>query len=114
MYNLKNVEKYLSKEEMKYCIDILHKYDENVDDSHNSHHIIPVINTMMQMYYYHKKCVNMKMCIFIALLHDVGLYDDYYTLISCPTCGRTQANTKKIATSVMNLLEKYNKIDILQ
>lgn len=43
------------------------------------------------------------------LLHDVGLYDDYYTLISCPTCGRTQANTKKIATNVMNLLEKYNK-----
>ena len=73
MYNLKNVEKYLSKEEMEYCIDILHKYDENVDDSHNSHHIIPVINTMMKMYHYHKKCVNMKMCIFIALLHDVGL-----------------------------------------
>ena len=73
MYNLKNVEKYLSKEEMKYCIDILDKYDENVDDSHNSHHIIPVINTMMRMYYYHEKFVNMKMCIFIALLHDVGL-----------------------------------------
>ena len=43
------------------------------------------------------------------LLHDVGLYDNYYTLISCPTCGRTEANTKLLATKVMNLLEKYHK-----
>lgn len=41
------------------------------------------------------------------LLHDLGLYKDYYTLISCPMCGRTTADTKDIATKVMGLLEQY-------
>ena len=43
------------------------------------------------------------------LLHDCGLYPNYYTIISCPTCGRTQANTKSISNKVMKLLEKYKK-----
>lgn len=41
------------------------------------------------------------------LLHDLGLYDDYYTIISCPMCGRTTANTKDIATKAIELLDKY-------
>ncbi len=41
------------------------------------------------------------------LLHDLGLYDNYYTIISCPMCGRTTANTKEIAETVIKLLDKY-------
>ena len=42
------------------------------------------------------------------LLHDLGLYENYYTIISCPMCGRTTANTKDIAEVAISLLEKYN------
>lgn len=42
------------------------------------------------------------------LLHDLGLYEDYYTIISCPMCGRTTANTKDIAETVIKLLDKYH------
>lgn len=42
------------------------------------------------------------------LLHDLNLYDDYYTIISCPMCGRTTANTKNIATKVIEILEKHH------
>lgn len=42
------------------------------------------------------------------LLHDVGLYPDYYTMISCPMCGRTTANTKYLATKVIDILERHN------
>ncbi|MBE6142852.1 MAG: flavodoxin-dependent (E)-4-hydroxy-3-methylbut-2-enyl-diphosphate synthase [Erysipelotrichaceae bacterium] len=41
------------------------------------------------------------------LLHDLGLYDNYYTIISCPMCGRTTANTKDIAELAIKLLDKY-------
>lgn len=41
------------------------------------------------------------------LLHDLGLYEDYYTIISCPMCGRTTANTKVLAEKAIELLEKY-------
>ena len=41
------------------------------------------------------------------LLHDLGLYDNYYTIISCPMCGRTTANTKDIAEKAIELLDKY-------
>lgn len=43
------------------------------------------------------------------LLHDLNLYPNYPTLISCPTCGRTKVNVKKLATKILNLLEKTNK-----
>lgn len=43
------------------------------------------------------------------LLHDLGLYDNYYTLISCPTCGRTQVDVKKVSTEVVKYLEKTDK-----
>ncbi len=45
------------------------------------------------------------------LLHDLNLYNDYHTLISCPTCGRcNSSNLKKIAAKVDYFLEK-NKIN---
>lgn len=43
------------------------------------------------------------------LLHDLGLYENYPTLISCPTCGRTQVNLENLSEKVLNYLEKVNK-----
>lgn len=38
-------------------------------------------------------------------LHDIGLYKDYPTLISCPTCGRTQVDVVNLSKKVLNYLE---------
>lgn len=43
------------------------------------------------------------------LLHDIGLYENYPTLVSCPTCGRTQVDVIFLAKKVMNYLEINNK-----
>lgn len=43
------------------------------------------------------------------LLHDLGLYDNYPTLISCPTCGRTQVDLISLANKVSAELNKINK-----
>jgi (E)-4-hydroxy-3-methylbut-2-enyl-diphosphate synthase len=43
------------------------------------------------------------------LLHDCGLYENYPTLVSCPTCGRTQVDVTKLARQVSEYLEKINK-----
>lgn len=43
------------------------------------------------------------------LLHDLGLYPNYPTLISCPTCGRTMVDITKLANEVMKYLEYINK-----
>lgn len=43
------------------------------------------------------------------LLHDLHLYPNYPTLISCPTCGRTQVNVIEIAQQVSTFLETINK-----
>lgn len=44
------------------------------------------------------------------LLHDLGLYDNYPTLITCPTCGRTLVkNLKEISKKVLEYLETRNK-----
>lgn len=40
------------------------------------------------------------------LLHDLGLYPNYPTLISCPTCGRTQVDVKSLAIATQEYLEK--------
>lgn len=40
------------------------------------------------------------------LLHDVGLYPNYPTLISCPTCGRTQVDLIPLANKVLKYLEE--------
>ena len=43
------------------------------------------------------------------LLHDCGLYPNYPTLVSCPTCGRTKVNVKELSRKVMDYLETINK-----
>lgn len=43
------------------------------------------------------------------LLHDVGLYPDYPTLVSCPTCGRTQVDVVKMSERVLEYLETIKK-----
>ena len=45
------------------------------------------------------------------LLHDLGLYPDYPTLISCPTCGRCKVNPKPLAIKTLKFLED-NKINL--
>ena len=42
------------------------------------------------------------------LLHDCGLYEDYPTFISCPTCGRTQVDVKPLGAKVFKYLEDNN------
>lgn len=41
------------------------------------------------------------------LLHDLGLYPDYPTFISCPTCGRTAVNLIPLAKRVRDYLETH-------
>ncbi len=43
------------------------------------------------------------------LLHDCGLYPNYPTLVSCPTCGRTQVDVTSLSKRVMDYLETINK-----
>lgn len=51
------------------------------------------------------------------LLHDLNLYKDYPTIISCPTCGRCKVNNiKEICKQVTKFLEENNiniKISIM-
>ena len=42
------------------------------------------------------------------LLHDLNLYDNYPTLISCPTCGRCKVNPKPLAIKTLKFLEDNN------
>lgn len=47
------------------------------------------------------------------LLHELKLYDNYYTLISCPMCGRANANIMEISRLVDNYLQtKHKKITV--
>lgn len=43
------------------------------------------------------------------LLHDIGLYPDYPTFISCPTCGRTEVDLMPLADKVQKYLESVKK-----
>lgn len=43
------------------------------------------------------------------LLHDLNLYDNYPTFISCPTCGRTEVNLIPMAHRVSDFLETIHK-----
>lgn len=43
------------------------------------------------------------------LLHDLGLYPNYPTIISCPTCGRTQVDIVGLSKTISEYLEKINK-----
>ena len=42
------------------------------------------------------------------LLHDCGLYENYPTFISCPTCGRTQVDCRPLGLKVLRYLEENN------
>ena len=42
------------------------------------------------------------------LLHECGLYENYPTFISCPTCGRTQVDCRPLANKVLKYLEENN------
>ena len=42
------------------------------------------------------------------LLHDCGLYENYPTFISCPTCGRTQVDVRPLGAKVFKYLEDNN------
>ena len=41
------------------------------------------------------------------LLHDLGLYPDFPTFISCPTCGRTQVDLVPLAKRVRTYCEEH-------
>lgn len=43
------------------------------------------------------------------MLHDLGLYPNYPTLVACPTCGRTRVNVPRVADKVLKMLEEINK-----
>ena len=43
------------------------------------------------------------------MLHDLGLYRNYPTLVACPTCGRTRVNVPGVADKVLKMLEEINK-----
>lgn len=43
------------------------------------------------------------------LLHDLDLYPNYPTLISCPTCGRTNVDIVKLSNDITKYLETINK-----
>ena len=43
------------------------------------------------------------------LLHDCELYPNYPTIVSCPTCGRTQVDVTSLSKKVMDYLETVNK-----
>ena len=42
------------------------------------------------------------------LLHDCGLYPNYPTFISCPTCGRTQVDVRPLGAKIFKYLEDNN------
>ena len=42
------------------------------------------------------------------LLHDCGLYENYPTFISCPTCGRTQVDVRPLGAKIFKYLEDNN------
>ena len=43
------------------------------------------------------------------LLHDLGLYNNMPTLISCPTCGRTEVNLIDLSKKVQAYLDTISK-----
>ena len=43
------------------------------------------------------------------LLHDIGLYPNYPTIVSCPTCGRTEVDVTSLSKKVMEYIETIDK-----
>ena len=46
----------------------------------------------------------------VRLLHDLGLYENYPTIITCPTCGRCMVkNTAQIADKILEYMIQHKK-----
>lgn len=70
--------------------------------------ILEGIGSTIRISLTHNPQKEIKTC--VRLLHDLGLYPNYPTIISCPTCGRCQVtNTAKIADEVLEYLIKNKK-----
>lgn len=70
--------------------------------------ILEGIGSTIRISLTHNPQKEIKTC--VRLLHDLGLYTNYPTIISCPTCGRCQVtNTAKIADEVLEYLIKRKK-----
>ena len=74
--------------------------------------ILEGIGSTIRISLTHNPQKEIKTC--VRLLHDLGLYENYPTIISCPTCGRCQVtDTAKIADQVLNyLIEKKKYITV--
>lgn len=70
--------------------------------------ILEGIGSTIRISLTHNPQKEIKTC--VRLLHDLGLYQNYPTIISCPTCGRCQVtNTANIADETLNYLIKKKK-----
>ena len=70
--------------------------------------ILEGIGSTMRISLTHNPQKEIKTC--VRLLHDLGLYENYPTIITCPTCGRCMVqNTSKIADEILNYLIKNKK-----
>ena len=70
--------------------------------------ILEGIGSTIRISLTHNPQKEIKTC--VRLLHDLGLYENYPTIISCPTCGRCQVtNTAKLADETLNYLIKNKK-----
>ena len=70
--------------------------------------ILDGIGSTMRISLTHNPQKEIKTC--VRLLHDLGLYPNYPTIISCPTCGRCMVhNTAEIADKVLDYLVKTKK-----
>lgn len=74
--------------------------------------ILEGIGSTMRISLTHNPQKEIKTC--VRLLHDLGLYENYPTIITCPTCGRCMVqNTSKIADEILNYLIKNKNISLL-
>ena len=70
--------------------------------------ILEDIGSTMRISLTHNPQKEIKTC--VRLLHDLGLYENYPTIITCPTCGRCMVqDTSKIADEILNYLIKNKK-----
>ena len=70
--------------------------------------ILDGIGSTMRISLTHNPQKEVKTC--VRLLHDLGIYPNYPTIISCPTCGRCMVhNTAEIADKVLDYLVKTKK-----
>lgn len=70
--------------------------------------ILEGIGSTIRISLTHNPQKEIKTC--VRLLHDLGLYNEYPTIISCPTCGRCQVtNTAIMADKTLEYLIKHKK-----